>query len=465
MKELHIPNVLVSAVRLPLVVLLLCSTGSSVATAQDAHYWTYQYGSRANMLGGAVVGSIRDPSAAYYNPGAIGFGADTTLVVSADVLQYRKLSYDGWGIFNEDMSTQYFGTAPSMFSLRLPLVIAENQVLAFSYLRRSELKMEFHGVLVEQLDYLPAAGVENISSEANFLQDMSDDWVGLTWSYLLSDRLAIGATTNVAVRSNRNRIQAFAQILTDDGMYDLVNVVNDYNFTNFRMLWKIGAAMHREPWYLGLTLTTPSVDLFGWGSANYNIGLFSSETPENNTLQAQHYEDLDADYKSPMSVAAGISYLFERTGLHLTVEWFDRVDEFRVMSLEGFAIDIGDQEIYPTLVHSLDDVFNIGIGINRWISEGVAIYGALTTDFSAYKSREESMLSFTNWDIYHATVGSSFTFYHIDFTLGLCYSFGEGSFEVATDLAGASSSSDLIWQTEDLAATYRQLRLIIGLDY
>ena len=31
----------------------------SAVHAQDAHYWTYQYGTRSNLLGGAVVGSVK----------------------------------------------------------------------------------------------------------------------------------------------------------------------------------------------------------------------------------------------------------------------------------------------------------------------------------------------------------------------------------------------------------------------
>jgi hypothetical protein len=31
-----------------------------VAAAQDAHYWTNQYGTRAELLGGLVVGSVVD---------------------------------------------------------------------------------------------------------------------------------------------------------------------------------------------------------------------------------------------------------------------------------------------------------------------------------------------------------------------------------------------------------------------
>ena len=33
--------------------------------AQDSHYWTNQYGSRATLLGGAVIGGVLDLSVTY----------------------------------------------------------------------------------------------------------------------------------------------------------------------------------------------------------------------------------------------------------------------------------------------------------------------------------------------------------------------------------------------------------------
>lgn len=44
---------------------------SSQAFSQDSHYWNIQYGTKATLLGGAVIGSVSDLSATYYNPGAI----------------------------------------------------------------------------------------------------------------------------------------------------------------------------------------------------------------------------------------------------------------------------------------------------------------------------------------------------------------------------------------------------------
>ena len=43
----------------PILIVIICCT---VVVAQDTHYWTYQYGMRAELLGGAAVGSVLDIS-------------------------------------------------------------------------------------------------------------------------------------------------------------------------------------------------------------------------------------------------------------------------------------------------------------------------------------------------------------------------------------------------------------------
>ena len=57
------------------------------AGAQDAHYWTLQYGPRSSLLGGAVIGSVDDVSGTFYNPGAVARATDLAFAVSADVFE------------------------------------------------------------------------------------------------------------------------------------------------------------------------------------------------------------------------------------------------------------------------------------------------------------------------------------------------------------------------------------------
>ena len=55
------------------------------AMSQDTNYWTLQYGTRGELLGGCVVGSAVDLSATYYNPGSLALVADPKTILTATV--------------------------------------------------------------------------------------------------------------------------------------------------------------------------------------------------------------------------------------------------------------------------------------------------------------------------------------------------------------------------------------------
>jgi hypothetical protein len=81
---------------------------------QDVHYWTHQYGTRANLLGGAVIGSVLDLSGSYYNPGGwclIETDAEE-LLMFAKVFQYPTVSIKGIGLQERSLSDNSLGEAP-----------------------------------------------------------------------------------------------------------------------------------------------------------------------------------------------------------------------------------------------------------------------------------------------------------------------------------------------------------------
>lgn len=47
---------------------IMVATICFTLSAQDLHYWTNQFGTRSSLLGGAVVGGIKDNTAIFYNP-------------------------------------------------------------------------------------------------------------------------------------------------------------------------------------------------------------------------------------------------------------------------------------------------------------------------------------------------------------------------------------------------------------
>ena len=56
------------------VTLLLVVGGTRMVGAQELNTNTFQVGSRSALMGGAVVGGVRDTSATFYNPGALASG-------------------------------------------------------------------------------------------------------------------------------------------------------------------------------------------------------------------------------------------------------------------------------------------------------------------------------------------------------------------------------------------------------
>ena len=64
-----------------LMIPILLLIGFSLS-AQDRQFWDQAVGGRTALLGGVAVGGVRDYSATFYNPGALGFLSANKLSVS-----------------------------------------------------------------------------------------------------------------------------------------------------------------------------------------------------------------------------------------------------------------------------------------------------------------------------------------------------------------------------------------------
>ena len=89
---------------------------AGVLQAQDNHYWTRQYGARSALLSGATVGSVRDSSAAFYNPGGLGFITNPDISVSGNAYQLEQLSLENGAGTDDDLTSTEFVPIPSLVS-------------------------------------------------------------------------------------------------------------------------------------------------------------------------------------------------------------------------------------------------------------------------------------------------------------------------------------------------------------
>jgi len=435
------------------------------AAAQDAHYWTTQYGNRSRLLAGAVIGSVDDVSAVFYNPGALALLEKAELLLGGNVFEYTSVGYEGLVAGDIDLTSNRFKSLPAMIAGEFPFKFLGKNRLAYSYLVRADFdfRIRERGVLSGEDIGFP--GLEEIAGDVRMDQDLTESWGGLTWARMLGE-WGFGVSQFIAVRSQRTELQTLVQARSfeDEELVALQN--RDFRYTAWRILWKLGVNRIIDRWQFGVNVTSPSLSLGGSG----DVGFDSTFVVEDNDpavsggIVTMTQEDLPARYKTPLSIGGGGAYSFgEGRRVHFAAEWFTDVQEYDVIDSEPFVAPESGDTLSFDISQELDGVFNAGVGIEYTFSDLLGGYGGFRTDFSA-RPNEVSAGDFTStisrWNVYHVSAGSTFTVERSDFTLGLVFSFGQSEpFDPLVLLPGLRPPTD-----EDRMATasFTRITVILG---
>lgn len=425
--------------------------------AQDAHYWTLQYGPRASLLGGAVIGSARDISATYYNPGALSQGADLAFAVSASVLEYSVVRLEDGGGQGVDLGTSKTGLLPSLVAGTISSrLFGGSGILAYSALTRNAGSQDLEGfVLLEAGDLPPDQNLEGFVGSADFTGDFSDIWGGLTYSQAIGDHVGLGLTWYGAVRTQSRKREAVSQFVRTDGTGLSAIDAASGQYTSLRTLFKLGGFYRAGALTAGITVTTPSLRLAGSGQLS---GLRSTIGADTAVLLAGVETDLPADYKSPLSVGGGIAWQVGRARLHGSLEWFDSIDPYVV--LQGGEVQLRqppDSSVVLDAVQEQVSVTDWGIAVEYAFASRLTGYLSYYLDASSLdEDIARASLSIIPIDINTLTIGADFVVRSARLTLGFGYGWGSQVDRELTDL--------LRQQDEDFEATYvyRSTKLLIG---
>ena len=184
-----------------LVVFFIASVATG-AFAQDAHYWTDQFGNRARLLGGAVVGSTRDLSATYYNPGGLALVPTTEILLAGNVFTYTR--YEATAPNGETLPSSSLILSPSLFAGEIPGQVVGDHRIAYSFLNRQHDNFRLQGRGSASGDSFGFPDLELIADNRQIEQSLSESWFGVTWS--TKRRSAWGSvsrrTSPVAIRAS-----------------------------------------------------------------------------------------------------------------------------------------------------------------------------------------------------------------------------------------------------------------------
>ena len=449
--------------QLRIVIIFVIIIFSFDCRSQDTQYWTQTYGTTSTLLGGIVIGSVSDLGATYYNPGNLSLTDDPNFLFTARVFEYLSIQVDPVESKINNFGTTSFRPSPAFVVGNITADWLGKHRVAISFLTRQTmdlgLKTRFDG----------RADNNSLSNEFVSEEDLNDLWGGITWSYPFGKKLGIGITQYVGTRSYRSRHEV--NIKTSDSLdrVSAISAITDYEYLNFRILWKFGIGFTLEPIRFGLTITSPSISLFGTGSTDINLsgaGLeYDNNSDRDDFLISNFQEDLPSTFNSPFSIGVGAYYKFGRFKIHIATEYYNKVNKYSILSPEPFQSQTDDLQISNDLTAAFDAVLNYGIGLELFINPKFTLYSAFNTDYSAFAKNEETNSSVSRWNIYHVTAGAAFTINKIEITSGIATSFANDNIEFPYIRPTANDKGDINFPKQSAKLSSFRIKLIFGITF
>lgn len=430
------------------VVFLILVSVSSGIDAQDDHYWAQQYGAISTLMGGAMVGGVTDNSAVYYNPGALAFISNPSLSVDANVYKMDKIRISDGAGEGMNLNSAQLSVYPQIIAGMINLF--KNSKFRFSY----TMLTRNHGNVLMNARYTgqanpadpgnPASNQTSFIGVFDYVNQLNEQWFGMGIGYPLTDKLGFGATFLSSYRGHSYQLTNYVQEVNYSNPNHIFRTeTNDeaIKYSTFKLLVKIGLAYNIHPWKFGLTLTTPSVGLYGKGSVQrQNSVIAISENPADmadNFLIMDRKTDVTAYYKHPLSIAFGIDYQTDKTRIAITAEYFFKIGTYSTMrpQAEPFlyprsyadSLSVSQQIAgYLYVENAAKPVFNMGVGFSQVIYRQLSLLMGAYTDFSSYSktgNTKDLMNGFDNFDIYHVSTGLSYYRQKQAISLGVTYAF------------------------------------------
>ena len=435
---------------------------------QDAHYWTLQFGTRSTLLGGAVIGSVSDLGATFYNPARLGEFEDRGLLLSAEIHQYQSITVQdgvGEGI---DLKESSFSAAPSLVAGTFKIGFLKGHHFAYSILTRQKANLKFVVGQTDSIDVIETTpGDELFAGEVKFNTNLDDLWAGLSWAYPFSKKFGIGITQYFSIRSQNNSFRFLAEALTTTGKTAGLIRIDEFDYKTYRTLSKLGLSLNLPRLTAGLTITTPSLHLAGGGSSLVNDLLTGGDLDGDGTsddqLIGKIQNNLPAEYRSSWALGAGAAYDFGRARLHFSAEWFDAVGKYDLIKTSPFVGQSSGETVSNEIVQELSDVLNYGVGLELLLTEKFSGFASLVTDFAALDSTTGVVATPSRWDFYHFAVGTAFSAARSEIVLGMTYSFGNQ--RIARPLNLPVGSDEPMTGEETSKIRFLRIKFIFGFSF
>jgi len=443
----------------PFLIIIVFGLLSANTNAQLMnHYWSQSYNSISSLLSGAVVAGDAGNAAIYYNPANIvEIEKGSNISLAASFLTYNYYNMNDVMGEGKDLTTSNFYVQPQFFSIGVNSPFNKMSFEIATYNRvKEQLTMDFAESETFKGDDENNTTYNSLT-QFHYRNSYTDDWIGVGAAYSFSDAFHLGVSLNVSF-STLNYIYFISRQIQHENT-DTVSsqygmsmpyAENEYNekvdFTNVRLITRIGASYQSDKWRFGLNISLPPLTIMTLGekASRSRKEIYYFEEPEGNSLvnysffDAGNYSSLNhANYKLPFSIAFGALFIMnDNKKLYTTIEYFAGLKPYKmidapikedVTSNVGLELKTND---WLSFVYGAVPVLNLAIGYRWQIKPQVLFLMGLRTDFNNIKDYDygefESYASINSTviNIYHATGGVQFRYKKHRLVAGTQLSFG-----------------------------------------
>ena len=453
-------------------------------SAQENHYWAKQHGPTSTSLGGAVTGGVRDNSHIYYNPGASAFTSTFNLSIQSDAFFFENI-YIRNGV-GKGLNTQHnsFESAPQMISLTYGFKDRPNWRTSFGYLNMtySNVRLRAKNELKKDI-YSEVPGDELFIGTWNYRHRIRENWFGFAVARKMNDNLGIGISTFATFRSYEY-VQSKDQNIyakKGGGLYQPERYIyfsDNIDGTASGMLWKLGIAYEINGFKLGLSITTPRIQLNWLSTMFLNSSQYSRPGTYDSLLDVPtysiQYNKATSTYKSPWVIDFGLMKNFLETDIYFRVAYYSAIAPYLLITPKeqgGVSSLISDR--VPGAADAWlanKEVVNVAIGWNRKYTEHFEMMAGFRTDFNyldwnKLKNKAGFTPAISFWNIYHLSAGTNLTLLKHEFTVGLTYSWARGKGTQAFNLNPPDGDELFKYPEDNAKVYYDQIVLLIGYVY
>jgi hypothetical protein len=470
--------------------------------AQDTHYWTYRYGTRAVQMGGPAVGGLEDNSSVIYNPALLSFVKSTSVSINSNVYQVVNITVkDGAGA-GQDVTSNQFSAVPVTVSGLIrkkkpsPWTMGYAIIVPTEFTFKASAREEGFKNIDQLLNDTQSPGAEDYVGQFSINTRLSENQGAFALAYKINEHWSVGITNQLIYRSHNYSKNELARMILNNALTTLVSTSEAQNveYANLRYVPKIGFAFSSENWSAGVAVNFASINVTGSGtmardvaSTNLNIqpDITKVRIPFNLAINDRQTK-LATTYQSPLSVSAGFTYKLSKTVIAASAEWFDTIALYNIMSPVGdpfkrpSSVTIESQK-FLQLNASNRSVTNFAIGVEHTLNDKVSISTGFRTNNSFYdrvfddrvadrnKKNVNSNalnLDISSWNMYHMVIGGTFKKERRDLSVGINFSWADkGAIKQFANFENPTEQTFLLGQRVNTTVDFLSYGILLGYTF